>query len=157
MTFFINIFFTVTSEEFLSEVPSALHLRRLSILCNVDEIREMVTHLGLSYVVWSDLYQLDSEPELLKFKALCLCHKKSALTFRKVKNAIKELPFQVPHILCEVNGFYFALSVHVLSDTRNNVIFWSVMSIVYETILKNAFNMRIEQGRRLEKFVFSSN
>ncbi|XP_052103353.1 uncharacterized protein LOC127736792 [Mytilus californianus] len=92
----------VTNEEFLSEVPSALHLRRLSILYNLDDIREMVIYLGLPYVVWSDLYQLESDPELLKFEALCRCHKKSPLTFRKIKKAIEKWRIQTPHILCEV-------------------------------------------------------
>ncbi|CAC5415906.1 unnamed protein product [Mytilus coruscus] len=92
----------VTNEDFLSEVLSALHLRRLSILYDVDEIRELVTHLELPYTEWKDLFIVEPEPQLLKFKALCLCHEQSTLTFRKIKKAVEEGKIQNPHTLCKV-------------------------------------------------------
>ncbi|CAC5403810.1 unnamed protein product [Mytilus coruscus] len=92
----------VTNEDFLSEDLSALHLRRLSILYNVDEIRELVTHLELPYTEWKDVFIVEPKPQLLKFKALCLCHEQSTLTFRKIKKAVEEGKIQNPHILCKV-------------------------------------------------------
>ncbi|XP_052072652.1 uncharacterized protein LOC127710739 [Mytilus californianus] len=92
----------VTNEDFLSEDLSALHLRRLSILYNVDEIRQLVGYLNLPYTEWDDLFILEPEPQLLKFKALCLCHEQSTLTFRKIKKAVEEGQIQNPHTLCEV-------------------------------------------------------
>ncbi|XP_071179052.1 uncharacterized protein [Mytilus edulis] len=92
----------VTHEAFLSEIPTALHLCRLSSLYNLDEIRELVTYLGLPYINWSDLYQFESEPEVLKFKVLRRCHDKSTLTFRQIKEAVEEGHIQTPHTLCKV-------------------------------------------------------
>ncbi|CAC5359923.1 unnamed protein product [Mytilus coruscus] len=92
----------VTNEDFLSEDLSALHLRRLSILYNVDEIRQLVGYLNLPYTEWDDLFILETEPQLLKFKALCLCHEQSTLTFRKIKKAVEEGQIQNPHTLCKV-------------------------------------------------------
>ncbi|VDI11590.1 Hypothetical predicted protein [Mytilus galloprovincialis] len=92
----------VTNEDFLREDLSAFHLRRLSILYDVDEIRELVTHLELPYIQWKDLFVVEPEPQLLKFKALCLCHEQSTLTFRKIKKAVEEGKIQNPHTLCKV-------------------------------------------------------
>ncbi|CAG2204108.1 unnamed protein product [Mytilus edulis] len=92
----------VTNEDFLSEDLSALHLRRLSILYTVDEIRQLVGYLYLSYTEWDDLFTLETEPQLLKFKALCLCHEQSTLTFRKIKTAVEKGKIQNPHTLCKV-------------------------------------------------------
>ncbi|XP_063448209.1 uncharacterized protein LOC134727752 [Mytilus trossulus] len=92
----------VTNEDFLSEDLSALHLRRLSILYTVDEIRQLVGYLYLSYTEWDDLFTSETEPQLLKFKALCLCHEQSTLTFRKIKKAVEEGKIQNPHTLCKV-------------------------------------------------------
>lgn len=97
---------TVTNEDFLSEDLSALHLRRLSILYNVDEIRQLVGYLYLPYTEWDDLFRLETEPQLLKFKALCLCHEKSTLTFRKIRKAVEKGQIQNPHTLCQVNIFH---------------------------------------------------
>ncbi|XP_071181289.1 uncharacterized protein [Mytilus edulis] len=92
----------VANEDFLSEDLSALHLRRLSILYTVDEIRQLVGYLYLSYTEWEDLFTSETEPQLLKFKALCLCHEQSTLTFRKIKKAVEEGKIQNPHTLCKV-------------------------------------------------------
>ncbi|CAG2256733.1 unnamed protein product [Mytilus edulis] len=92
----------VTNEEFLSEDLSALHLRRLSILYSVNEIRQLVGYLNLPYTDWDDLFTSETEPQLLKFKALCLCHEQSTLTFRNIKNAVEEGQIQNPHTLCKV-------------------------------------------------------
>ncbi|VDI44185.1 Hypothetical predicted protein [Mytilus galloprovincialis] len=103
----------VTNEEFLSEDLSALHLRRLSILYSVNEIRQLVGYLNLPYTEWDDLFTSETEPQLLKFKALCLCHEQSTLTFRNIKKAVEEGQIQNPHTLCKIliqrNGIWFLL------------------------------------------------
>ncbi|XP_063412073.1 uncharacterized protein LOC134694897 [Mytilus trossulus] len=95
----------VTTEEFLKEIPSDLHLRRLSLLYNRDEIRQLATHLGLTYAEWENVCDQESqsdEPEKLKFEILRKCRNKFSLTFKSIKDATVYANIQNPHTICKV-------------------------------------------------------
>ncbi|XP_063417524.1 uncharacterized protein LOC134700084 [Mytilus trossulus] len=95
----------VTTEEFLKEIPSDLHLRRLSLLYNRDEIRQLAMHLGLTYAEWENVCDQESqsdEPEKLKFEILRKCRNKFSLTFKSIKDATENANIQNPHTICKV-------------------------------------------------------
>ncbi|XP_063412277.1 uncharacterized protein LOC134695036 [Mytilus trossulus] len=95
----------VTTEEFLKEIPSDLHLRRLSLLYNRDEIRQLATHLGLTYAEWENVCDQESqsdEPEKLKFEILRKCRNTFSLTFKSIKDATVYANIQNPHTICKV-------------------------------------------------------
>ncbi|CAG2210854.1 unnamed protein product [Mytilus edulis] len=95
----------VTTEEFLKEIPSDLHLSRLSLLYNRDEIRQLATHLGLTYAEWENVCDQESqsdEPEKLKFEILRKCRNKFSLTFKSIKDATVYAKIQNPHTICKV-------------------------------------------------------
>ncbi|CAC5405102.1 unnamed protein product [Mytilus coruscus] len=95
----------VTNEDFLKESPSDLHLRRLSLLYNKNEIRELAIYLGLSYTAWENVCIKESqsdEPDKLSFEILRKCRDKFSLTFKNIRDATEKGQIQNPHIICKV-------------------------------------------------------
>lgn len=104
MTFNFKMF-TVTNDEFLKEIPSDLHLRRLSLLYSRNEIRELAIYLGLSHTAVSNVCAQESrvdEPERLSFEILRKCRDKFSLTFQMVRDVAVKWEIQNPHTICKV-------------------------------------------------------
>ncbi|XP_052079214.1 uncharacterized protein LOC127717566 [Mytilus californianus] len=93
----------VTDTEFLEQIPSDIHLRRLSMQYNINETKELAIHLGMEYQAWDDLFvTFGEEPERLKFEALLRSVECSHLTFNDIRKAAEDGKIQTIHSLCRV-------------------------------------------------------
>ncbi|CAC5412295.1 unnamed protein product [Mytilus coruscus] len=77
----------VTNEEFLKELPSDLHLRRLSLMYISNEVRELAIHLGLSATDVDNTINT-GDPKIWNFEVIRQCRDSHAVTFKLIKNAI---------------------------------------------------------------------
>ncbi|XP_052079119.1 uncharacterized protein LOC127717491 [Mytilus californianus] len=89
----------VTNEEFLKELPSDLHLRRLSLMYSSNEVRELAIHLGLS-ATYVDNTVNTGDPTVWNCEVIRQCRDSHAVTFKKIKNAIVAAEKGNIHKLC---------------------------------------------------------
>lgn len=90
--------------EFLCQIPSDIHLRRLSMQYSINETKELAMHLGMDYQTWDDLYvTFGEEPERLKFEALLRSVQYSNSTLNNIKKAVEAGKIQNKHSLCKVS------------------------------------------------------
>ncbi|VDI41415.1 Hypothetical predicted protein [Mytilus galloprovincialis] len=91
----------VTNEDFLKVTPSDLHLRRLSLLFNKNEVREIAIKLGLST---NDLYSILETGDSRKwnFEVLRRCRDSIAVNFQHIKEAVETSGLKTIHILCKL-------------------------------------------------------
>ena len=94
-------FYTVEDPEFLKQIPNDLHLRRLIVEHSIDEIRKLVSGLGLRYKLWEKMAE-ELSGETLQFEALLECRKQFEVTFGDIKRAIIKEEIQNPHTICKV-------------------------------------------------------
>ncbi|XP_052065807.1 uncharacterized protein LOC127705519 [Mytilus californianus] len=93
----------VTDNEFLKQVPTDIHLRRLSMQYSIHETKELAIHLGMKFNIWESLYDtLGEEPERLNFEILHRCIESSSITFDDIRKAVESGNIQNPHTLCKV-------------------------------------------------------
>ncbi|XP_076070793.1 uncharacterized protein LOC143042396 [Mytilus galloprovincialis] len=91
----------VTNEEFLRELPSDLHLRRLALMFSFNEVRELAIHLGLS-VTDVDNTLHTSDPKIWNFEVIRQCRDSHAVTFKEIKDAIEATGRGNIHKLCKL-------------------------------------------------------
>ncbi|OPL24965.1 hypothetical protein AM593_01811, partial [Mytilus galloprovincialis] len=91
----------VTNEDFLKELPSDLHLRRLSLMYSSNEVRDMAMHLGLSA---TDIYiTIDTGDQTLwNFEVFRRCRDSKAVTFKEIARVIAEARIGNMHTLCKL-------------------------------------------------------
>lgn len=94
----------VTNEEFLRVQPSDLHLRRLSLLFNKNEIRELAVWFKMSSAKLDNLSHTN-DTEILNFEIVRKCRDKFSLTFKDIRKACMHGNIDI-HRLCEVNKNY---------------------------------------------------
>ncbi|VDI42894.1 Hypothetical predicted protein [Mytilus galloprovincialis] len=93
----------VTDAEFLEQIPSDIHLRRLSMQYSINETKELAMHLGMDYQTWDDLHvTFREEPERLKFEALIKTVVGTHLTFNDIRKAVEFDKVRSIHSLCKV-------------------------------------------------------
>ena len=90
----------------MKQTPTDLHLRRLALEYDNDEVRELATYLKLPYSVWNNLKRniQDIQGETLRFQALRKCCDRQALTFYDIKKAAVDGKIQTPHTICKVSS-----------------------------------------------------
>lgn len=94
--------------EFLEQIPSDIHLRRLSMQYSITETKELAMYLGMDYQTWDDLYvTFGEEPERLKFEALHKTVVGTHLTFKDIRKAVEIGKIQTIHSLCKVRYIFF--------------------------------------------------
>ncbi|XP_071148100.1 uncharacterized protein [Mytilus edulis] len=91
----------VTNEEFLKELPTDLHLRRLSVMYSSIAVRDLAIHLGLS-VTDVDNTVNTGDPKLWNFEVFRQCRDSNAVTFEDIKRAITSDGKGHIHTLCKV-------------------------------------------------------
>lgn len=95
---------TVVDLEFLEQIPSNIHLRRLSLQYSINETKELAIHLGMHYTTWDDLYvTYGEEPDRLKFETLHRCISVSNITFDDIRKAVEVGKIQSKHVICQVS------------------------------------------------------
>ncbi|XP_076088947.1 uncharacterized protein LOC143059351 [Mytilus galloprovincialis] len=92
----------VTNEEFLKELPTDLHLRRLSVMYSSNDIRDLAIHLGLSATDVDNTVNT-GDPKLWNFEVIRQCRDSHAVTFKDIKRAIAAAVKGHIHTLCKVN------------------------------------------------------
>ncbi|VDI29591.1 Hypothetical predicted protein [Mytilus galloprovincialis] len=92
----------VTNEEFLKELPSDLHLRRLSLMYSSNDVRELAIHLGLS-TTDVNMTVDTGDQALWNFEVFRRCRDSKAVTFKDIKRKIAALGKGNIHTLCKVN------------------------------------------------------
>lgn len=98
-----SISILVTDNEFLKQIPSDIHLRRLAMQYSINETRELVIHLGLQLTTLEDMYvTFSEEPERFKFETLRKCLSGSNITFEDIRKAAADGQIQNQHTLCKV-------------------------------------------------------
>ncbi|VDI23309.1 Hypothetical predicted protein [Mytilus galloprovincialis] len=91
----------VTNEEFLKELPTDLHLRRLSVMYSSNDIRDLTIHLGLSATDVDNTVNT-GDPKLWNFEVLRQCRDSHAVTFKDIKRAIAAAAKGHIHTLCKL-------------------------------------------------------
>lgn len=93
----------MTDNAFLAQLPSDIHLRRLSMQYSIHETKELVIYLGMQFSTWDDMYvTLCEEPQRFKFETMRICIGDSNKTFNDIKHAIEVNNIQDQHTLCKV-------------------------------------------------------
>lgn len=94
----------MTDAEFLEQIPSDIHLRRLSMQYSINETKELAMHLGMDYQTWDDLHvTFGEEPERLKFEVLLKTVVDTHLTFNDIRKAVEFGKIRSIHSLCKVS------------------------------------------------------
>ncbi|XP_076088939.1 uncharacterized protein LOC143059344 [Mytilus galloprovincialis] len=91
----------VTNEEFLKELPSDLHLRRLSLMYSSNDVRELAIHLGLS-ATDVNITVDTGDQTLWNFEVFRQCRDSKAVTFKEITKAIAEAEKGNIHTLCKL-------------------------------------------------------
>ena len=99
---FIKFLSIVTSEDFLKQYPTDLHLRRLALEYDMNEVREIVTVLGLAYRVWNDLFTSTMTNDTIRYTALQKRYREKLFTFWDLKKATEDVKIGNPHRICKV-------------------------------------------------------
>lgn len=119
---------SVTNKEFLKQIPSDIHLRRLSMQYSINETKELAIHLGMDYQIWDDLYvTFGEEPERLKFEALWRTVEGSHLTFNSIGKAVKECKIQTRHSLCR---WVIFLIVHIFCQFEDLICNYQILLVL---------------------------
>lgn len=95
----------MTDNDFLNQLPTDIHLRRLSMQYSVNELKELLVYLEKDSAIWEALLHGDShqEPEILKFETLRKYRDEFCITFNDIKQAIESGNIRNPHTLCKVS------------------------------------------------------
>ncbi|XP_071150123.1 uncharacterized protein [Mytilus edulis] len=91
----------VTNEEFLKELPTDLHLRRLSLMYSSIDVRDLVIHLGLSTTDVDNTVNA-GDPKIWNFEVIRQCRDSHAVTFKEIKRAIAVAGKGNIHALCKL-------------------------------------------------------
>ncbi|XP_076088359.1 uncharacterized protein LOC143058799 [Mytilus galloprovincialis] len=91
----------VTNEEFLKELPSDLHLRRLSLMYNSNDVRELAIHFGVSATDVDNTVDT-GDPKIWNLEVIRQCRDSHAVTFKELKNAIEAAGKGNIHTLCKI-------------------------------------------------------
>ncbi|CAG2254340.1 unnamed protein product [Mytilus edulis] len=91
----------VTNEEFLKELPTDLHLRRLSVMYGSNDIRDLAIHLGLSATDVDNTVNT-GDPKLWNFEVIRQCRDSHAVTFKDIKRAVAAAGKGHIHKLCKL-------------------------------------------------------
>ncbi|VDI08090.1 Hypothetical predicted protein [Mytilus galloprovincialis] len=96
----------VSNNDFLKQIPDDIHLRRLSMLYSVQEIKELLINLQQKSTIWKSLLYINDsqqeQEEILKFDTLRKYRDKFLITFDDIRKAVERGHIQSPHTLCEV-------------------------------------------------------
>ncbi|XP_071148101.1 uncharacterized protein [Mytilus edulis] len=91
----------VTNEEFLKELPSDLHLRRLSLMYSTNDVRELAIHLGLSATDVNVTVDTGDQT-LWNFEVFRRCRDSNAVTFKEIAKEIEAAGKGNIHTLCKL-------------------------------------------------------
>ncbi|VDI15568.1 Hypothetical predicted protein [Mytilus galloprovincialis] len=91
----------VTNDEFLKELPSDLHLRRLSLMYSSNDVRDLAIHLGLS-ATDVNMTVDTGDQALWNFEVFRRCRDSHAVTFKEIKRAIAAAGKGNIHTLCKL-------------------------------------------------------
>ncbi|VDI75748.1 Hypothetical predicted protein [Mytilus galloprovincialis] len=94
----------VTDNDFLNQLPTDIHLRRLSMQYSVNELKELLIYLKKDSAIWEALLHDDSQqtPDILKFETLRKYRDEFGITFNDIKQAIESGNIRNTHTLCKV-------------------------------------------------------
>lgn len=95
----------MTDNDFLNQLPTDIHLRRLSMQYSVNELKELLIYLKKDSAIWEALLHDDSQqtPDILKFETLRKYRDEFGITFNDIKQAIESGNIRNTHTLCKVS------------------------------------------------------